>query len=157
MKRILFFTLLSISIMHNSAVSGGGQDVDPALLQEIESKTMRPFFNALKNGNVEVIKQHISGEMYEESRILLEENEEYPAFLREHYRDARFSVKRGVSSDKGAVVDVMIEFPGGGKQVFTYQLQEQESPQQQGGENRGQQVSSERHWRIFGEERNGGR
>lgn len=148
MKRVIIFTVLLLSLFNNLLMSEE-LDVPAALLEDVENKTMRPFFNALKNGNVEIIKQYISGEMYEESRILLEENKGYPEYLREHYKGAIFSVKRGVSSDNQLIVDVSVEFPGRGKQISQYILEEPGSESV----SRGQSVE-EMHWRITGQRNN---
>lgn len=53
---------------------------------------LNPFFQALKAGNMEVIKQYVTGDLYYQKRVLLEENKEYGNFLKKIYRDARFDV-----------------------------------------------------------------
>lgn len=142
MTRVLFYTILLLFTLNHPAMSEE-KSLPPGLLTDVENKTLRPFFNALKNGNVEIIKRYITGEMYEESRILLEENKGYSEFLRERYKDAVFSVKRGVSSDRHLMVDIEVEFPGRGKQIS--QLRLEESWQENAGK---VQAIEERRWRI---------
>lgn len=148
MKRMLFYTLLLFFLPHNPVMSQE-KNITPVMLEEIGSKTLRPFFNALKTGNVELIKRYISGKMYEDSQVLLNENQQYPEFLREQYKDAVFSVERGVSTEKGFIVDVSIEFPGGGKRVSQFVLHEQGQESQ----SRQQTVGGGR-WRITEQQNN---
>lgn len=149
MKRVLFCSMLLIAMLHNLAMSEE-RDLDGVLFEEIESKTLRPFFNALKNGNVELIKHLFSSEMYEEYRLLLDENGDYPDFLREYYRDAVFSVERGMRIDNRVVVDFSIQFPGKGRQTSQFVLQVQDQGRESDSRER---VAGERRWQIS-EQRN---
>jgi hypothetical protein len=95
------------------------------VLEEIESKTLSPYFNALKTGNVQMLKGYFSDEMYAEYRVLLEDNKGYPRTLRNVYKDAIFSIEKGVVSDNGILVEFSIQFPGGSKQIVQYELIQQ--------------------------------
>jgi len=143
MSKFLCYVMCALAILYGVAMAEE-RDFPQAQLDEMESRTLRPFFNALKNGNVEIVRHYITGEMYEESRLLLEENSEYPKFLREYYKDAVFSVERGVSSNNQVIIDFSIEFPGGEKRVVQFVLEELESKS----ENLGQQKAAEKRWRI---------
>jgi hypothetical protein len=68
---------------------------------------------ALKNGEVDEIKQYLSDDMYEKRRVLLEQNREYPAFLREYYAGAQFSVVEAIREGDDILVGIMINFAGG--------------------------------------------
>jgi len=149
-KRILFSAFFLL-FMLNTLVMSDEQNLPSELLEEIEVKTLRPFFNALKSGNVQLIKRYFSEEMYSEYRVLLEENKGYPDLLRKHYNDAVFTVERGVSSDNRVIVDFAIQFPGKGKQVSQYILQEQVVEHES--ENQGQTVG-EKRWEIRGQQIN---
>jgi len=131
-----------LAFLLNEPAICGESNVSPMLLEEIQNKTLRPFFNALKNGNVEQIKRFFSGKMYSEYRLLLEENKGYPDLLREYYKDAVFSVERGITSDNRIIVDFSVEIPGKRKQVSQYILQEQNI------ENVNHGQTDERLWRI---------
>jgi len=74
------------------------------------------LFKGMKNGDVVVIQQHLSG--LSEYKVLLEQNKDYPAFLRDFYRGATFSISRVTpTADGGMVVDVVIQLAGGSRSV----------------------------------------
>jgi hypothetical protein len=87
--------------------------VNDPLYKHITNNIFYPLFTALKNGDVNTIKQYISGDMYSKNKILLEENKEYPAFLRNFYRGAKFQVENVEQIDANLIVNVVIEFPNG--------------------------------------------
>ena len=72
-----------------------------------------PFLDALKNGDVDLIKHYIAGEIYENKRVLLENNEEYPDFLRSYYHDVEFYIENALESVDYIEVHVVIEFSNG--------------------------------------------
>lgn len=144
-KLLLYIMMLALAIPHG-VVMAGERALSQAQLDEIESRTLRPYFNALKNGNVKLLKRYFSEEMYAEYRVLLEENRGYPETLRKHYKDAVFSVEQGVTSDSGIIVDFSIEHPGRGKQVVQYYLQEQNSESDYTA-----QVADGAQWKIIGQ------
>lgn len=72
-----------------------------------------PFLGALKNGDVDLIKHYIAGDIYEINRALLENNEEYPEFLRSYYHDVEFYVEKVMESADYIEVHVVIEFSNG--------------------------------------------
>jgi len=48
--------------------------------------TVIQFFKASKHGDTKTITQLISGSFYNQRKVLLEKNKDYPNFLRESYR-----------------------------------------------------------------------
>lgn len=142
MKTVLLYIILLFSMLHYPAMSEEA-NLNSALLKEIENKTLRPFFNALKNGNMEVLKRYMTGAMYEEFKVALDVDIGYPGSIREHYKNAIFSVEGGRVADNMIIVDVGIEFPVIGKKITQFYLQEQDI-----GRGSGQQVVGERLWRI---------
>jgi hypothetical protein len=71
----------------------------------------------MKDGDVAVIEQYFSGQMGAEYKTLLEENQDYPAFLRNFYKGATFSIAKVTPTDGGMVVDVVIQLGGGSRSV----------------------------------------
>lgn len=140
LARILVFLMLFVASLYNPAMSES-QGVNSALLDEIEIKTLRPFFNALKNGNVRQIERYITGEKLTEAQLPKHEDKEYEQFLREYYNDAIFSIEQVSASGDQVIVDVVIEFPGRGRKVTQFYLQEFEKGNQG-------QAAVERHWSI---------
>jgi hypothetical protein len=76
------------------------------------------LFEAMKNGDVAVIEQYSSGQMSAEYKKLLEQNQEYPSFLRNFYKGASFSIAKVTPTvDGGMAVDVMIQLAGGSRSI----------------------------------------
>ncbi len=145
MKQVLLYILLLLFLWHNAAMSEE-RKLGPELLGEIDSKTFRPFFNALKNGNIEVIKRYFTEQKSEEVGLLDlkgEEYKEYSEMLKKRYKGAVYFVQQGAASEEQITVDVVFEFPGGGRSVTQFYLKEQIGGA--GG------VSEGKHWRIAAE------
>ena len=68
------------------------------LYQKITIETMNPCFEALKNGDVSSIKLCMSEGMYKRYKVLLENNKDYPEFLRNYYRGVDFWVESMIES-----------------------------------------------------------
>lgn len=80
--------------------------------------SLNTLFQAMKNGDVATIQQYCSGQMSSEYKTLFEQNQDYPAFLRNFYKGATFSIANVTPIPDGdVVVDVEIELGGGSKSV----------------------------------------
>jgi hypothetical protein len=88
------------------------------------SATVINYFDALKSGNVEGIKSSVAGEFYEEQKVLLEQNPQYPAFLRKNYGNAAFRLENTYqpSADR-AVINVTIYFADGSESPTVFHLE----------------------------------
>ena len=72
------------------------------------------FFEALRNGDVNHLKNCMGGELYAQRRVLLEQNEGYPDFLRQLYQGVKFKVDRIDQEKNGDIlVNVSIGFEDG--------------------------------------------
>ena len=113
MKKIII-GLSFISVLFGSSISMAGEllRTDP-LYVGLETEILSPFFKALKDGNVEVIKQYISEDMYQKNRRLLDQNKKYPETLRKYYQDASIHTKSILLKSDTITVDVEIKLPGG--------------------------------------------
>ena len=89
---IAFFLFCNFNFLH-------AQVADP-------SDTLIVYFKALKNGDVETIKKCIAGDYYKKYKVLLEENQSYPEFLRNFYQGAEFDI---VNTTKGNNDDVIVQ------------------------------------------------
>lgn len=86
-------------------------------LRELHA-SFNTLFQAMKDGNVTVIEQYSSGSMSAEYKKLLEQNQDYPAFLRNFYKGATFSIASVTpTSDGDVIVDVVIQLGGGSRSV----------------------------------------
>ncbi|MEA1901796.1 MAG: hypothetical protein U9N47_13775 [Thermodesulfobacteriota bacterium] len=91
--------------------------VDDTLRKNIIDNTLFPCIKALKDGNVRVIKHYLTEDMYNKSRVLLEQNKGYPEFLRTFYKGAVFTVKKLLEVNGDIIVTVIAEFPNRGSSV----------------------------------------
>ena len=93
----------------------GAQEIlaGDALYSATVNETVMPFCLALKAGDVNSIKQYLSKDMYQKNRTLLEQNKEYPEFLRTYYQGARFQVVKAEETENNILVNVEIEYPNG--------------------------------------------
>lgn len=127
MKKIIlifsiFIFFISCDLLHAQEILK-----NDLLYKNIKYKTFNRLFRALKAGDVNTIKKYISNDMYERYKVLLEQNEEYPNFLRDFYRDAKFRVN-GIVKDEGTIfVDIMIDFPDGNQSITRMNLKEGKS------------------------------
>ncbi len=111
-KSKLFFSILWMILFCGFSQAQEAPVVDDEYEQVI-NETVMPFFEALKNGDVISIKQHIAGDMYERSKVLLEQNTEYPQFLRNYYQGVEFYVDDAYRSGNSVLVHIAIEYPNG--------------------------------------------
>ncbi len=115
----VFFVFVSFNILNAQEISR----ID-LLYKNVKSDTFVPLFRAFKNGDIDAIKEYISDDMYEKNKVLLEQNKEYPNFLRNFYSDAIFQVRKVVKSEEMVFVDVRVRFPSGYQSVTKVQLKE---------------------------------
>ncbi|MDL1980237.1 MAG: hypothetical protein LWX02_01930 [Deltaproteobacteria bacterium] len=113
-KLALILSFLSLILL--SAISNAEEmPLSDSLYEEIKKDVIHPFFKSLKDGDINAIKLHLSSAIYNEYKRLLEENKDYPQFLRDYYQDAKFRTERAKEIDGDVVVDVVIEFPNGSR------------------------------------------
>jgi hypothetical protein len=129
MRKLLFLLLLFLFVNGNELLYAKELHMGEVLYEDMTSGTFSPLFAALKEGNVKVIKLYLSGDMYRQTRVLLEENKGYPRFLRNFYKGASFSVQRAVTAGDDIIADIVIEFPHGGKSLARLKLSNENGQQ----------------------------
>jgi hypothetical protein len=107
---------------------------------EIQDDVIYPFFMALKNGDVDAFKNFFSTEMYNKNRILLEENTEYPEFLRSYYQGAEISVLKASEIAGDVEFDVLIEFADGSQSISKLRVSEQAKSDKT--------INAKKNWKI---------
>ena len=123
MRTILSFFLTMMLVTGNLCQAQEIALTDPELLT-IQEQTLVPFFEALKNGDISEIKEHMSLVLYGKNRVLLEENRDYPVFLRDYYSDVSFRVVKAEMGVTGEdiIFHVSIEFPDGRSSINELKL-----------------------------------
>lgn len=77
---------------------------------------VRLYFEAVKVGDVDTIQSYLGGKILKKRKILLEENTEYPNFLRDRFGAAEFLIRPSSneqSEANGELVNVQIIFSDG--------------------------------------------
>jgi hypothetical protein len=77
------------------------RDNDPETFMAVRDTSFLPLFQAMKQGNVAVIKQYLSGNSYDEYRTLFDRNKTYGEFLRNYYAGASFVLNDISQNDDG--------------------------------------------------------
>jgi hypothetical protein len=123
MKTGLGFFLAAMVLVGNPGQAQQIVLTDPEVLN-IQEQVLLPFFEGLKNGDVSLMKRHMSRDLYESNRVLLEENQEYPAFLRDYYKNISFRVVKAEreATGSGLIFHVAVETPGGSVEVHELRL-----------------------------------
>ena len=122
MQKTLTCLFIVLFVLFPKLSNAQGVPVGKTLLNEINSKTLTPYFMALKSGDIFTIKQHIAGDMYKNSKVLLEKNKNYPQFLRDIYKGATFRTSEAVVSDGDVIAHVEIAFPNGNRSLARLRL-----------------------------------
>ena len=122
MKKLLIL-LTVLFVMLFSEINAETKRVSSLLQEKLASEVINPYFNALREGNVNEIKKYLSEEMYQKNKVLFEQNKEYPTFLQKYYLGAEFSVERAEIIDGVTVVNVLIAFPNGNSSTSRLKLQ----------------------------------
>jgi ABC-type transporter MlaC component len=109
-KRILFLALVVLFVSSGLVQAYGA---DP-------KSTVVSYLDALKRGDVEVIKDCIGGEFNSKHHYLLSHNHEYSQTLMSLYQNSSYRVKEDWSRKSKAVYRVDLSFENGS--VASYQL-----------------------------------
>ena len=100
MKNLMYLIVLFVFILLGNPIISSAQE---------PQDVVKTYFQAMQNGDVETMKAHMGGKLYEKRKILLEQNRNYPTFLRNHYDGGQ--IKVGEVND--GVVTVEVQFPDG--------------------------------------------
>ena len=87
------------------------------------SALVRQFCDALKTGNVGVLDSLIGGDLSIQLKPLLQDNQDYPEYLRQHYSQTTFSIDSILEKMGVVVARVTVDVPGGPTQTWILNLQ----------------------------------
>jgi len=124
-KNILSLIIISLFFygFNNSLLNATGDFKDANKTREA-TNTVSSFFNGLMNGDLNGIKQYISKEYYHKNRALLDDNKEYPNFLKEYYQGAKMNLLNMSMAGDNIIVDVEILFPNQTKGAYVIHLRQ---------------------------------
>ncbi len=113
MKKKAIFLLMFLYLMLHSLLYAQEVPKNDPVCKGIMNQTVLPFCEALKNGNVNLIKMYISEDLFEKNKVLLEQNKKYPEFLRNYYKGVKFQIGKIVEIDDKMTFNIVIECPNG--------------------------------------------
>ncbi len=75
------------------------------------------YIEALRTGDTIILKSCIGGRLLEKRELLLDQNQEYPEFLRNFYEGAEFQISDELSDlgPRGQGIAIEIRFPDGNR------------------------------------------
>ncbi len=126
-KSIIILTTLAVLVFAGTALHA--QEAVPVTPNEsIEvSRVFLRFVDALKKGNVLVIKSLLSEAMYREYRVLLEENKEYPRFLERYYQGTEIQLENIFGEGNNLYGVIRLTFPCGDMSVLRISVNKKDS------------------------------
>lgn len=86
------------------------------------SAVVLQFLEALKTGNVRVLDSLLGGDLSIQMKPLLQDNQDYPEYLRQHYSQTTFSIDHLVEKLGVVMARVTVDFPGGPTQTWALTL-----------------------------------
>ena len=133
MKISLAFILATMMLFANPGQAKEVALSEPTVLA-IQEQVLLPFFEALKTGDIIVIKEHMSRDLYAKNRVLLDENREYPSFLRDYYKDITFRILGAEEIFPGEAIlfYVSFDYAGGNNSIHELKLSRKQSGNQPG-------------------------
>ena len=101
----------------DAAVADEDKANDPEIV-----KMCNDLFAALQSGDTVALKLLFDGDMLENNRLLLEQNEGYPNFLRNYYKGASFKINEAIPDGDAVLVGFTIDFPDGHSETQHLQM-----------------------------------
>jgi hypothetical protein len=125
------FFKVSVILWALTLIGYGYPEPKRALAQESEmsqesshavSAVVLQFFEALKTGNVRALDSLLGGDFSIQMKPLLQDNQDYPEYLRQHYSQTTFSIDHLLEKLGVVVARVTVDFPGDTTQTWTLTL-----------------------------------
>jgi hypothetical protein len=119
LQKLFIGTLLTLIL---ALPAFAGQSLGSGQLNQIKALLNR-HIAALQRGNVAELKSTLGGKAYQDYKALLEQNTEYPAFLRDYYKGARFEIGEITPGlDDDVVANLVIALPSSTSSVTQLRL-----------------------------------
>ena len=101
----------------------------PSAAESGPDNTVLNYFIACQNGDIETIKQIITGPFYEKRKVLLNSNTEYSDFLARRFNGVKINLISVSISEENNSSDVIIEreYPQGSRLQSKFILMEDEN------------------------------
>lgn len=113
MKKIVICFSVLLICLYFSPSFAQSPDLPQKSIEKIVDNIVRPYFVALKNGDIQTLKKLMTKNMYNQRKVLFEQNKDYPDFLRKIYRDANFIIKSASEDGNEILVNAVIKYTDG--------------------------------------------
>ncbi len=120
-RLVLVLVLVAVTAGGVGPAAAQGAGVGAADRHAI-ARTVLPYFRALKRGDVARLKDYLADAAYRQYQVLLEQNADYPRFLRTFYRGTSVAMGDPTTRDGHVVVPVTLTSRSGVASVVTLQL-----------------------------------
>lgn len=112
MKLLPLFFAAAVTMCAGVAQAQDAGPTDAQLYGDLRETTIAPLFDALKAGDLTGIKRHLRADLYEQYRVLFEQNTEYGQYLRDYYAGSTYELV-DVRREDAVVAEVAVYWPGG--------------------------------------------
>ena len=127
MKKIVICFSVLLICFYFSPSFAQKPDLSTKSIEEIVNNIVRPYFAALKNGDTKSLKELMAKDMYEERKVLFEQNKEYPDFLRKLYHDVNFIIVSANEEGNDILVNVVMKYTDGRRNQIKLYLTNEDS------------------------------
>jgi hypothetical protein len=124
MKRLLLCVCAVMSLLLSSTFVPAQVVVNNSVVNEI-TKTFNSLFDGLKRGDVGTIQFYLLPEEYARSKVLLEQNTDYPRFLKNFYHGATLRIGKVdsvLSTPNEVIAEFIVDFPSGETSITRMRL-----------------------------------
>jgi hypothetical protein len=121
---IVFVVSACLFIGIGDADARDGAAVDQAIYDDLSQTTFTPLFDALRGGDLASLKRFLEPDVYEQYRVLFEQNGQYDQFLRDYYANTDFELGDVAPVDGGYLAQVTIHWPDGHSAITQWHVTE---------------------------------
>ena len=116
MKRLSLALIIAVAAAAGTTVPAHGDPVevvDQGVLAELRDNAFQPWFDGLRNGDLNSLRPLMDEDAYVQYQTLFEQNAEYSQFLREYYAGASFQLVRVLDTNDGYLGEALVYWPNG--------------------------------------------
>jgi len=129
MKKLFLSFFTVVGLLFHSTLLPAQIIVSNSVVTEI-TKTFNSLFNGLRRGDVQTIQFYFLPEEYARVKVLVEQNSDYPRFLKNFYRGATLRIGQidsVLSAPNEVIGEFIVDFPGGETLVTRMRLSRDDS------------------------------
>ena len=115
MKRLSLALIMAVAAAGTAVPVHGDpvEIVDQGVLAELRDNAFQPWFDGLRNGDLNSLRPLMDEDVYVQYQTLFEQNTQYGQFLRDYYAGASFQLVRVLDTDDGYLGETLVSWPDG--------------------------------------------